>query len=284
MLRDFYVIDEGGIAEYEWHAPQDAPSDPDAPAPARINAQLISGLVTALLQFSKSVFLEEMQTLALENALMVVTKGAGKPIRYAVGIYDAADHRRPAKALNRRLLRAFTAYRGPRADGTTVSQAQFPLEPLFHRGKLPVAIPRTLRWTLVVLFVGTAVILAFLLGVPPLFAGFQDFVASEFLDAAAYGVIVVGFMLPYLIFGFFMGTWLRGMLLGWTSVGIVVIVLGLLLHAMGTPFVFSLYDLITVLAMAASTAGGLVAQLFFLSGASRATRARPSAGTKTSGS
>ncbi|MFX0098619.1 MAG: hypothetical protein ACFFCS_03490 [Candidatus Hodarchaeota archaeon] len=255
MLRDLFILDNAGLGIFEWHHES---------GEQKINLQLVSGLVLALIQFSAEALMDEMQILQLENGFMVVTFLKDDPSRYAVGIYDITDDSRPAKRLNRKILVNFNQ-EFPVEQYQNQLITKFEVTKHFRQGILPLAISHT-AWNAILINI---VLYAFIYGIvgciPSVYETFMQIVIQGFSTDVAYLFIWLVILMPFLGINIFSGSWKRAV---WISVIALFAIFGTFvvrdLLTTGVTYL-ALYDLITGFGWFGGIVGGYLSQLLFLS-------------------
>lgn len=260
MIKEFYIIESSGIGVYEYHQNE---------VQEKVDLQLLTGLTTALVDFSQQTFTDNMQTLKLENDFMVVSRAQDKSNRLAVGIYDKNDHEVPAKYLNKKLLREFNqTYQFDEDKSIPKDFSNFTPANHFKRGFLPIAFPKGILPTIIIttFFTGFLYCLLRFLFVERFF----NIMSFWFQNNLDYGFFMGVIAAPYLLMGILLGKRYLGLIAGTISISILefaLIIEDVLVK--GNTFIFGNYDFLAAFVMLLCFAGGYIGELLFLTKAKR---------------
>ncbi len=195
MLKDLFIINESGLGIYEYHIDK-----------SEIELQLVAGLITALIEFSRSTLLDSMQVIHLEHGKLVITTNENTDL-FFIGIYDSIDHDVAVQRANNKIMMHFLEH-------NNVSEYEYieeynPIEALKIWKKIPQIMENSNRHTF---YVGIISILILSL---------IYFTNNMAYDVLKYGMnttihylyLYLMFGIPYFIIGFFTGNRKHGTIL-----------------------------------------------------------------------
>lgn len=132
-----------------------------------------------------------------------------------------------------------------------------------HRRPLPILIPHSLTLGIALILLSCVGVYVILEYVPFIHTLYLQAIESGLTSNMYYFLLVFGFALPYLITGFFSGSWSRGLWIGLISVTILETFLIGSLYFEGQFFIFIIFDMMAGFGTFASIAGGYLGGLYF---------------------
>ncbi len=245
MLRELYVISEGGLCLYSYRTMgEESYSVSDV--------QLLSGLVLALVRVSEETFINKFQQLRLENEVVSIYRTNQ---HFFTCIFDDEDHPRTCRKISKKIASCFEKS-FPGEDSSIIhSYKSFDkdIEDIL-RWK---AIPKTTVTFLFGCIVTTFLMCVFL--VSPLGKSFDKVLHDGIQDSLIIYELILIFGIPSLIGGFIVGRRWRGVLTG--SIALMLVSMPYLINQ---PENFGFIDLLGVIVIFYGWIGGFFNELIFL--------------------
>lgn len=247
MLQDLFIINKHGTGIAEYHATK-----------SEFELQLVAGLLSALIEFSKATLLDSMQIIKLEHGKLGITSAEGSDL-FAIGIYGQEDHDVAIKQTNRRIYNDFISQHPDLVEYETVDYDPAPALRVF---KMPVVIRKDWRHAILVSIIASVFLI-------PLY-----FTNDLFANVIRYGInsnityfsLYLGFAIPYFIIGFFISK--RGpaaiMSLAINTVFSSLLLLQIILKTGYSTIPFDGLDLTYGVAMVTGFFGGYIGEFLFL--------------------
>ncbi|WP_457559012.1 hypothetical protein [Candidatus Harpocratesius sp.] len=255
MLKDFFILEQSGIGIYEWHREV---------SEHQINFQLLSGLITVLIQFSKETLMDEMQVLELENGIMILTYEKKMKERFAVGIYDQGDGEIPAKKLNGKILKAFNEQYPKDEEKNSYLIEDFPISEITRGGKFPITLPRTKSIFILLALLLFGLTFSITYFVPTINSIYQYLMETKVINEQSYEYIIFIIIFPFFLTGLFAGTWKRAFWISFISILLIELAFYIIALMNGEKLFVGLLDLIGAFAMFSCAWGGFLSNRFFL--------------------
>ena len=263
MLQSFYIIDRSGIGVFEYH-------NPHLQQKEHIEFQLLTGLITALIEFSQTTLMDSIQVIKLLEAKLAFTQVMSESNYYGIGLYSVSDHDIVIKRANTKIFREFLSQKkkyfliGNHSGFNEELQKNFqPLRSLRYYKFFPMCLP--IDWKYVGLVSSATLALMFILYLiyPPIFT---KIIQKGITDAATYYLSFVVYGIPYFITAFLIGRRFKGFV-GAVAVNTIftsIIVCILLSHTPFSQLKLEGIDFTYVLSMILGFLGGIIGEFVFI--------------------